>query len=32
MAVFENKNGEPMEIGMPVGHHFVIKIMILNFF
>jgi hypothetical protein len=31
MSVLENKNGEPMKLGMPNGYHFVIKIMMLNF-
>ena len=31
MTVLENKNEEPMKLGMPNGYHFVIKNMILNF-
>jgi len=30
MTVFENKNREPMKLGMPNGYHFVINIMIPN--
>ena len=31
MTVLENRNGEPMKLGMANGYPFVIKSMILNF-